>query len=426
MLIQFNFENYKSFRDDTSLDLSATKITEHPYHIANIGEEKLLKLALIYGANASGKSNIYDAFKFMSIYVSRSLAFGGTSNSKKKEETMTVRPFVFDEVSKNEKTIFEVFFIDKSDRHLKTYQYGFAIKGSKICEEWLYSKAKKAHDLNTIFYRNIEERVLELDGLGAVAAKSIKAALEEETLIVSLGAKLRIAKLKPVFNWFLNNEIADFSDPVEHLWRSNQLPEGFDNEIEVQKKVVEFFHSFDESIIGFDVEKVVADSDGSERYRVYAKHKMIGSNEIAYIPLQEESKGTLEMFSLFPFIQNVLSKGSVLFIDELNAKLHPLLVRNIILTFSNPETNPNDAQLLFTTHDSWQLSNDTLRRDEIWFVQKDEKGVSHLYSLVEFKDEEGVKIRKDENYTRNYLLGKYGAIPSLRPITLGGDNFEEK
>ena len=116
----------------------------------------------------------------------------------------------------------------------------------------------------------------------------------------------------------------------------------------------------------------------------------------------------------------MLSKGSVFFIDELNARLHPLLVRNFVLTFLNPEININHAQLIFTTHDTWQLSNQLLRRDEIWFTEKNKEGLSSLYSLADFLDEDGVKIRKDENYEKNYLVGKYGAIPVLKSIDILG------
>ena len=127
------------------------------------------------------------------------------------------------------------------------------------------------------------------------------------------------------------------------------------------------------------------------------------------------------MFALYPDLQEVLEKGSVFFIDELNARLHPLLVRNFVLTFLNPEINKNHAQLLFTTHDTWQLSNQLLRRDEIWFVKKDERGVSELYSLADFVDEEGARIRKDESYEKNYMVGKYGAIPMLKALDIFKD-----
>ena len=136
------------------------------------------------------------------------------------------------------------------------------------------------------------------------------------------------------------------------------------------------------------------------------------------MPLSEESAGTLKMFSLYPSLKETLSSGGVLFVDELNARLHPLLVRNFVLTFLNPELNPNHAQIVFTAHDTWQMSNNLLRRDEIWFTDKDADGISKLYSLADFTDNEGSKIRKDENYEKNYLLGKYGAIPSLKSIAL--------
>ena len=116
-----------------------------------------------------------------------------------------------------------------------------------------------------------------------------------------------------------------------------------------------------------------------------------------------------------------MEKGSVFFIDELNARLHPLLVRNFLLTFLNPEINKNHAQLIFTTHDTWQLSNQLLRRDEIWFVEKDERGVSSLYSLADFVYEDGVRIRKDESYEKNYMVGKYGAIPMLKALDIFKD-----
>ena len=143
---------------------------------------------------------------------------------------------------------------------------------------------------------------------------------------------------------------------------------------------------------------------------------MIDSNDMAEIPLSMESAGTLKMFSLYPELQKVLERGSVFFIDELNARLHPLLVRNFVITFLNPEINKNHAQLIFTTHDTWQLSNQLLRRDEIWFVEKNSQQISTLYSLADFVDEDGSRIRKDESYEKNYLIGKYGAIPTLKNI----------
>ena len=153
-------------------------------------------------------------------------------------------------------------------------------------------------------------------------------------------------------------------------------------------------------------------------------HKLPDGNTVS-IPLQDESQGTLKMIALYPALQDVLSTGGVLFVDELNARLHPLLVRNIIITFKNIESNPKHAQLVFTTHDSWQISNDLLRRDEIWFTEKNTEGVSTLYSLAEFVSNDGNKIRKDESIGKNYMLGKYGAIPILHSLNIRTSESEE-
>ena len=163
------------------------------------------------------------------------------------------------------------------------------------------------------------------------------------------------------------------------------------------------------------------ENEESQNVKIDAIHRMVDGGT-ASIPLQEESDGTLKMFALYPVLQDTLDNGGVLIVDELNARLHPLLVRSFLITFLNPEINQKHAQLVFTTHDSWQLSNNLLRRDEIWFTEKDNSGVSALYSLADFVDEEGIKIRKDESYEKNYLLGKYGAIPALKNF----DMFKEE
>ncbi len=420
MLIQFNFKNHKSFRDEVSLDLSATKITEHGDHVVNVANDKLLKVAAIYGANASGKSNVYDAFDFMTYYVLESFKFGGESTSRQKadHDYLHATPFLFDKESKEQESTFEVFFLDNSDKSEKVYQYGFALLHDEVIEEWLYSKAKTARNkYKTIFYRKKGEE-LEFNGLPKSSVENISAALEKETLIVSLGAKLKVAKLKKVRDWFLNNEIVDFGNPAENFFRSQVLPNGFVDDKEVQENVVNFFGSFDEAIQDFQVEQVQLDSEkeSDKSYIIEAMHKMVDGDEYASIPLRSESSGTLKMFALYPSLKEVLDHGGTLFVDELNARLHPLLVRNIILTFLSPEINTENAQLVFTTHDIWQFSNELLRRDEIWMVNKDKDGVSELYSLADFKDEDGNKIRRDEAFAKNYLTGNYGAIPALKPM----------
>lgn len=423
MLLQFNFKNFKSFRDDTTLDLTATKISEFSNHVVSVANEKVLPVAAIFGANASGKSNVQEAFRYMSMYVINSLDYGDEADSKKKNSKFyKPTPFLFDNNSKTAESSFEVYFIDSEENGAKTYNYGFTVDSNGVCEEWLNYKAKSSRgDFKRIFYRNGEE--YDFAGIPAKSQENLKIALEKETLIVSLGAKLKIAKLKFIRDWFIHNDFADFGRPIENFFLSQLIPDGFAEDEKVQQKVVDYFATFDSSIIGFNVEVLKSENDDDDRHiKIDAIHKMIDSDQTTSIPLQHESAGTLKMFAMYPMLQDVLSTGGVFFIDELNARLHPLLVRAFIIAFLSPDINTNHAQLIFTSHDSWQLNGNILRRDEIWFAEKDSNGISNLYSLADFVDEDGVKIRKDENYEKNYLLGKYGAIPTLRHF----DMFKEE
>ena len=416
MLIQFNFKNFKSFRDEAILDLSAAKMTEFSDRVVSEGNEKILPMAAIYGANASGKSNIYNAFEYMANYVIESFKYG---DEEEKFEEYRPTPFLFDSVSGNAESSFEIYFTISGEKTEKIYNYGFCVDRHGVTEEWLNSKAKTARKFKPVFYRSVEENLLDLSGLPKSSKDNIQVALEKQVLIVSLGAKLKVNKCKDIRDWFLANEFADFGDPFTNFFLSHRLPKGFVEDDCVQKKVIEYFASFDEHIKNFEIEKVPHDTEiKEETYKISALHKKIDSDDYAAIPLGMESAGTLKMFALYPELQDVLEKGSVFFIDELNARLHPLLVRNFLLTFLNPEINTNHAQLIFTTHDTWQLSNQLLRRDEVWFTEKDGQGISKLYSLADFVDESGARIRKDESYEKNYLIGKYGAIPTLKSIDI--------
>ena len=400
MLIQFNFKNYKSFRDEATLDLSAAKMTEFSDRVVSEGNDKILPMAAIYGANASGKSNIYNAFGYMADYVIESFKYG---DEEEKFEEYRPTPFLFDSVSNDAESSFEVYFTIPGDKAEKTYNYGFCVDRHGVTEEWLNVKAKTARRYASVFYRSTEEDTLDLSGLPKSSRDNIQVALEKQVLIVSLGAKLKVNKCKDIRDWFMANEFADFGDPFTNFFLSRRLPKGFVDDNRVQKKVIEYFASFDEHIKDFEIEKLPHDADSKEEtYKISSLHKKIDSDTFAAIPLSMESAGTLKMFALYPELQDVLEKGSVFFIDELNARLHPLLVRNFLLTFLNPEINTRHAQLIFTTHDTWQLSNQLLRRDEVWFTEKDEQGISKLYSLADFVDESGARIRKDESYEKNY------------------------
>lgn len=422
MLLQFNFSNFKSFRDEVSLDMSSAKITEHPHHVVNVGNERVLPVAALYGANASGKSNVIEAFRFMRAYVIQSFAYGdGEGLDQGRQRKRLAIPFALDQESRDGATFFEVYFVSSEREKYRTYHYGFTLKGSTIQEEWLNSRAKTSNKaFSRLFYRSGES--LDLSGLPQEHRDNLKIALSKETLLVSLGAKLQVPVLSYTRDWFQGCEVADFGRPVENFLLSGQLPQDFAESKSVQEDVLRYFASFDPSIIDFEVEEVEnSKSEGRSHYHVASVHKAIDSEDKIAFPLEYESAGTLKMLALFPLLKKVFGTGGVFLVDELSARLHPLLLRSLLISFLDPAMNPHHAQLIFTSHEPWHMSNQILRRDEVWFVEKAKNGVSSLYSLADFVDEDGVKIRKDENYERNYLLGKYGAIPSMTLFDMVGE-----
>ena len=426
MLIQFNFKNFMSFRDEASLDMTATKISEHPTHVVETGGDKLLTVAAIYGANASGKSNVYNAFSFMRDYVVNSFYFGGDSG-RKNSDIPKVTPYLFDRESRDKPSEFEVFYVDQTDGKEKSYQYGFVIQNTEILEEWLYSKAKTSRsEYRTIFYRKKGEE-LEADGLAKKSVSNLKEALQKETLIVSLGAKLNIPLLTAVYNWFANNETIHLATLGEEFSRARDHPAGFVSDRKVQENVLSYIATFDESIVDFEIEEIKRTDEDllGKSYVIHTIHKLEDGSGLQSILLGNESSGTRKMLALYEPLKYVLDHGSVMFIDELNDRLHPLLVRNIILTFLTPEININHAQLILTSHDVWQFSNELLRRDELWITDKDRGGASTLYSVADFKDEEGKKIRRNEAIAKNYLVGNYGGIPALKSLTMMGRSSED-
>ncbi len=263
MLLQFNFKNFKSFRDDVTLDLSAMKITENSDRVVTIANEKVLPAAAIYGANASGKTNVLKAFIYMRNYVMDSFTFGGDINDQERRKRFKrPTPFLFDKNSSHEESTFEVYFIGDEKHKYKSYQYGFSIDAYGVKEEWLNYRAKTSRGgYKSIFYRNRDENTLEFDVLAKSAQENITTALEDEVLIVSLGAKLKVDKLKDIRNWFSNIRFANFGDPVSNLIHSRVLPDYFVEDETTRQDIVRYLASFDQSIVDFKIEKNTDDSD---------------------------------------------------------------------------------------------------------------------------------------------------------------------
>ena len=416
MLLQFYFSNYRSFEGEGILDMRASGSSELSSHIRNTLNEKVLPITAIYGANASGKSSVFEAFQFMALCVLESLSF--SDDNKKNPYKLKVDSFKFSE-SREKPSEFEINYIDKKGKKELYYNYGFKIDNSGILEEYLAfntkTGVKRNEDYIYIFKRERNQK-LYLDSSIEKFRENLEISLKEKTLLVSLGAKLNIDDFIRVRTWFINTEVINFSNSLYGALLENILPNNIIESEEVRKNLISFINSFDDSIIDIEVEKISAiDENDKDNYRVFTIHKSDKGTSTARISMNEESSGTKKMFSLYQTLLDVLEKGGVFFADELDIKLHPLLMRNILLTFTDKEKNPNNAQLIFTTHNTIYMDMDLLRRDEIWFVEKD-NGVSNLYSLDDITNEKGEKVRKDSNYEKHYLLGNYGAIPNLKNL----------
>ena len=414
MLLQYYFSNYRSFEGEGILDMRASGSNELSSHIRNSLNEKVLPVTAIYGANASGKSSVFEAFQFMAFCVLESLSF--SDDNKKNSYKLKVDSFKFSD-SRDKPSEFEINYIDKKGKKELYYNYGFKIDNSGILEEYLASNTKtgvKRNEDYTYIFKRQRNQKLYLDSSIEKFRENLEISLKDKTLLVSLGAKLNINEFIRVRTWFINAEVINFSNSLYGVFLENTLPNNIIESEEVRKNLVSFINSFDDSIIDIEVEKISA-IDESDNYRVFTVHKSDKETSIARISMNEESSGTKKMFSLYQTLLDVLEKGTVFFADELDIKLHPLLMRNILLTFTDKEKNPNNAQLIFTTHNTIYMDMNLLRRDEIWFVEKD-NGVSNLYSLDDITNEKGEKVRKDSNYEKHYLLGNYGAIPNLKSL----------
>lgn len=405
MLIQFSFKNFKSFRDEVTLDMTASSIKEYSDKIIEDNGNKYLKITAIYGANASGKSNVIEAFSHMKNIIMNSF------NSEAKWQNIPLKRFAFNEKSKNSESMFEVFFKNNNE----VYQYGFELDSSKIREEWLYKKKSNKSEKFELLYARENDKFELSNGLKIYS--EMLNGISEKTLILSFLANIKIEDIKNVYDWFKETKVLNLGDPFIDTIRSSFLPaELLKNNLEERDNFNKFLADIDVGIKDIKIEEEVTEE--KKRYKAFSMHLNNDTQKEEYLPLKEESDGTLKMISLYSDLKKCLNNGGTIFIDELDAKLHPLLSKYIVQIFHNKNTNPKDAQLIYTTHDVINLKKENFRRDEIWFVEKNKENVSELYSLVEYKVE-NTKVRNDASYDKDYLLGKYGALPILKEFEVG-------
>lgn len=400
MLCQFTVKNYKSIRDEMTFDMQAAAISEHEDKvIMDKNGEQFLPVSAIYGPNGGGKSNVLEALYTVAAKVLRPLyATGDNEERVFLQKKLLIEPFAFSEEMKSEPTEFEVFFRTE----LAEYRYILHVKREIVVYECLDRVKLETGRRSALFERNAEETILK----GVFAKLKISDELSETLPLLSyLGIIYKKNEVvKDVLEWFeYGIDFLNYGNPIEELRMA------VSNSEDVKQLMLNMIQEMDLDIVDF---RVVKDENG--RIDVYTKHMVEGYE--AELNLFDESSGTKKLFGLMPFIADSLLSGATLVIDELDAKIHPVLLRHIIMMFNDMSINKKKAQLIFTSHDLSTMNSEVFRRDEIWFVAKGNAQNSQLYSLVEFKNEKGESVRKDAKFDKQYLEGKYGADPYLRRI----------
>lgn len=422
MLIEFEVGNFLSFKDPVRLSMvAAAPIKEYQgENIFAAGRYHLLKSAVIYGANASGKSNLLNALVYMCWLVLNS------SKETQAVDPIGVTPFKLDADTESQPSRFEVVFLIDQFR----YRYGFEADTKRVHAEWLFQSLKRAEF--PLFMRKGDEiEVTDRFKEG----RGIEERTRANALFLSVVAQFNGTTAIQVLDWFgrvyplhgLQHEhYARLSIEMlqDERWRGRLL--------EFVRKAdlgIEDLYATEENpdtsellplLSAKGKKRLLRNSSENKEYSVTSTHTkfahglLTGTTTLSFD--EEESEGTKKFFHLAGPILYCLDEGHVAIVDELDAKLHPRLTQAIVRLFNSRETNPRNAQLIFGTHDTNLLQYGGFRRDQIWFVEKDHEGATDLYSLAEIKLPRGTKVRNDAALAKNYIQGRYGAIPYLRPF----------
>ena len=406
MLIRFSFKNFKSFKNENCLDMEATSLKEHEYNVAKTDNGEYLKVSAIYGANASGKTNVLQAFDYMKKRIL--VSDDSKKNSPIDEEN------IYSFMINNDPIVLEVEILAKNN---KIYKYGFEVLKDKIISEWLLEK--RVNKFYAIFERENNNVSMKPNKISELVN------IDERTLFLNIYSKIdrNNEDFSNVYDWFVNSTYLDLDNPNFERFINNRVSLKILSDENYKKELLKFINTFDSGIEGIkttpDSIEAVKSNNGIIDIEVIHRGE---NGELKALPFYLESNGTRKMFHLFDFFMDALKNGMVLFVDELDAKLHPLLTRYIINLFHNSDTNKGNGQLIYSTHDTVNLNKETFRRDEIWFAEKDKDGISEIYALSDYILEDdknaGKKVRNDATYNKDYLTGRYGAIPVLEEFDI--------
>ena len=400
MLCQFTVKNFKSIRDEMTFDMQAAAISEHEDRIIKDKDgEAFLPVSAVYGPNGGGKSNVLEALHSLVFKVLRPLyATSDNENAAIRIKRILIEPFAFSAETANAPTEFELFFRTE----LAEYRYELTVRKDVIEYERLDRVKLETGRRSALFERDENEITLK----GVFSKFKISEDLSKTLPLLSyLGITYAQNEVvKDVLSWFDDGiDFLNYGNPRQELHMA------ISNSEHVKKLMLDMIQEMDLDIVDFRVEEREHD-----RIEVFTKH--VVDDYETELNLFDESSGTKKLFGLLPFIAKSLSVGTTLVIDELDAKIHPVLLKYIIMMFNDMKINQHGAQLIFTSHDLSTMNSEVFRRDEIWFAAKGNKENSKLYSLVEFKNDRGESVRKDAKFDKQYLEGKYGADPYLRKI----------
>jgi hypothetical protein len=417
MLVQFSISNTLSFKDKVTFSLLSAPIKERDERLSDnttiLKKNSLLKTAAIYGANASGKTNLIKGLQFFIDFILN------RSNFITEKDLTGIVPFLLNTESKTKPSEFEIVILKDNI----FFTYGFSLTSTEIVSESLTIRKERE---SSVFKREkgVYDIAVKYKIMNEITKRKM---IPKNALLITKAAQfnesIAIEFLKHLTDLRIISGIDDF------LYRDYTI-EAI-NEDSFKNKIMELLIFADSTISGLETvnaegeaitfqvnqEKANISREKKVLPDIFVKKRVYDNlknpqEEIKFNMMALESEGTKKFFHISGPVIDCLLNGFTLFVDELDTKLHPLLVRKIVELFHNPKTNLLQAQLVFTTHNTTLLSLKTFRRDQIWLVEKNEIGESELYSLVDFKNGKG-GIRNDESIEKNYLIGKYGAIPFL-------------
>lgn len=413
MLVGFSVENFKSIKDEADLSLVAAPAKEHrdthlsmPVLANRIRSVPLLHSAVIYGANAAGKTNFIEALKLMRTFVLRS------GNAPEAADAV---PFLFSSDGKIRPTVLDVACIVDGVH----YQYGFSLCRSSVVDEWLYAWPNGR--VQTWLLR--EGDTWKLGGKLQGDRDVWRRATRPDSLFLSTAAMLNSEQLRPVYDWFdttlriVGAGEWNRTSSIDYCRRNGTA--GMTEFLAAAGLEISDLRITEENLIQDMLpgdmpppirEQVEKEFESGKVPRVWLTHDT-GQGESAELELGEESAGTQEIFALAAPWLDTLKKGHVLVVDELHEHLHPKLVKFLVDLFHDPRVNAHGAQLVFSTHDTSILDQDILRRDQVWLCERNHRQETRLLPLTDFRPRKGY-----ENLERAYLTGRYGALPPIRPI----------